>query len=74
MIAVLEAMADSATEELYQAELDSLLNKQDSLLRAPRVQKKIVTHRNTYTIHHKKKDSSNAWPRYSHPEKTTPPR
>lgn len=55
MIAVLEAMADSPTEELYQAELDSLLNKQDSLLRAPRVQKKIVTHRNTYTIHHKKK-------------------
>lgn len=35
MIAVLEAMADSPTEELYQAELDSLLNKQDSLLRAP---------------------------------------
>lgn len=55
MIAVLEAMADSPAEELYQAELDSLLNKQDSLLRAPRVQKKIVTHRNTYTIHHKKK-------------------
>lgn len=55
MIAVLEAMADSPAEALYQAELDSLLNKQDSLLRAPRIQKKIITHRNTYTIHHKKK-------------------
>lgn len=40
MIAVLEAMADSPAEALYQAELDSLLNKQDSLLRAPRIQKK----------------------------------
>lgn len=55
MIAVLEAMADSPAEALYQAELDSLLNKQDSLLKAPRIQKKIITHRNTYTIHHKKK-------------------
>lgn len=55
MIAVLEAMADSPTEDLYQAELDSLLNKQDSLLRTPRVQKKTVTHHNTYTIRHKKK-------------------
>lgn len=55
MIAVLEAMANSPAEALYQAELDSLLNKQDSLLRAPRIQKKIITHRNTYTIHHKKK-------------------
>lgn len=55
MIAVLEVMTNSPTEQLYQAELDSLLYKQDSLLRAPRVQKKIVTHRNTYTIHHKKK-------------------
>lgn len=55
MIAVLEAMADSPTEEFYQAELNSLLEKQDSLLKAPRVQKKVVTHHNTYTIRHKKK-------------------
>lgn len=55
MFAVIEAMQDNPTDALYQQELDSLIASQDSLLNAPHIRRKVVTHHNSYTIRHKKK-------------------
>ncbi len=55
MILVLEAMAQNPAEELYQQQIDSLILQQDSLLSSTHVRRRIVTHHNTYTIHHKPK-------------------
>lgn len=55
MILVLEAMAQNPAEELYQQQIDSLILQQDSLLNSTHVRRRIVTHHNTYTIHHKPK-------------------
>lgn len=55
MILVLEAMTQNPAEELYQQQIDSLILQQDSLLNSTHVRRRIVTHHNTYTIHHKPK-------------------
>lgn len=52
---VLEAMKQSPTEELYKQQIDSLIMKQDSLINGTHVQRKIITHHNSYTIRHKPK-------------------
>ena len=43
------------TDQIYQEQLDSLIAQQDSLLSTPHVRRKVITHHNSYTIHHKKK-------------------
>lgn len=55
MYAVLEAMRNTPTDQIYQEQLDSLIAQQDSLLSTPHVRRKVITHHNSYTIHHKKK-------------------
>lgn len=55
MILAMEALRQSPTDELYKQQLDSLITEQDSILSSTHVRRKIVTHRNTYTIHHKPK-------------------
>ena len=56
MRSVLEALRQNPTDELYRQQLDSLISQQDSLLsNATRVKRKVITHHNSYTIHHKKK-------------------
>lgn len=55
MYAVLDAMHKAPTMTLFQQQLDSLIATQDSLLNAPHIQRKVVTHHNSYTIRHKKK-------------------
>ena len=55
MVLVLEAMKQSPTDELYRQQLDSLIMQQDSILRSTHVRRRVVTHRNSYTIHHKPK-------------------
>lgn len=55
MYAVLEAMWNTPTDQIYQEQLDSLIAQQDSLLSTPHVRRKVITHHNSYTIHHKKK-------------------
>ena len=55
MIAVLESMKEIPTDELYQQQLDSLIAQQDSILTNSHVHKRVVTHHNSYTIHHKPK-------------------
>lgn len=55
MILVLEAMKQSPTDELYRQQLDSLIMQQDSILSSTHVRRRVVTHRNSYTIHHKPK-------------------
>lgn len=55
MYAVLEAMRNTPTDQIYQEQLDSLITRQDSLLSIPHIRRKIITHHNSYTIHHKKK-------------------
>lgn len=55
MVLVLEAMKQSPTDELYQQQLDSLIMQQDSILSSTHVRRRVVTHRNSYTIHHKPK-------------------
>lgn len=56
MMLVLEAMRKMPTDELYKQQLDSLILQQDSILRnSTHLHRRIVTHQNTYTIHHKKK-------------------
>lgn len=52
---MLEAMRENPADKIYRQQIDQLIAQQDSLLSAPRVQKKVVTHQNTYTIHHKPK-------------------
>lgn len=53
--AVLEAMRNTPTDQIYQEQLDSLIAQQDSLLSTPHIRRKVITHHNSYTIHHKKK-------------------
>lgn len=55
MVLVLEAMKQSPTDELYRQQLDSLIMQQDSILSNTHVRRRVVTHRNSYTIHHKPK-------------------
>ncbi len=55
MVLVLEAMKQSPTDELYRQKLDSLIMQQDSILSSTHVRRRVVTHRNSYTIHHKPK-------------------
>lgn len=55
MVLVLEAMKQSPTDELYRQQLDSLIMQQDSILSSTHVRRRVVTHRNSYTIHHKLK-------------------
>lgn len=55
MILVLEAMRQSPTDELYRQQLDSLIMQQDSILGSTHVRRRVVTHHNSYTIHHKPK-------------------
>lgn len=55
MLLVLEAMKQSPTDELYRQQLDSLIMQQDSILSSTHVRRRVVTHRNSYTIHHKPK-------------------
>lgn len=55
MILVLEAMKQNPTDELYRQQLDSLIMQQDSILSSTHVRRRVVTHRNSYTIHHKPK-------------------
>lgn len=69
MFAVIEAMQDNPTDALYQQELDSLIASQDSLLNAPHIRRKVVTHHNSYTIRHKKKGFSKDWPTCLLPKK-----
>lgn len=53
---VLEAIRQIPTDELYRQQLDSLIAQQDSVLKSStHLRRKIITHQNTYTIHHKKK-------------------
>ena len=51
MVLVLEAMKQSPTDELYRQQLDSLIMQQDSILSSTHVRRRVVTHRNSYTIH-----------------------
>lgn len=55
MVLVLEAMKQSPTDEMYRQQLDSLIMQQDSILSSTHVRRRVVTHRNSYTIHHKPK-------------------
>lgn len=55
MVLALEAMKQSPTDELYRQQLDSLIMQQDSILSSTHVRRRAVTHRNSYTIHHKPK-------------------
>lgn len=55
MVLVLEAMKQSPTDKLYRQQLDSLIMQQDSILSSTHVRRRVVTHRNSYTIHHKPK-------------------
>lgn len=55
MVLVLEAMKQSPTDELHRQQLDSLIMQQDSILSSTHVRRRVVTHRNSYTIHHKPK-------------------
>ena len=53
---VLATLRQSPTDELYRQQLDSLISQQDSILRnATHLQRRVVTHQNTYTIRHKRK-------------------
>ena len=55
MLRVLEVIRESPTDELYRQQIDSLILQQDSILNSTHVQRRVVTHHNTYTIHHKPK-------------------
>ena len=55
MIAVMEAMSKTPTDMIYRKQLDSLLHEHDSLITESHVRRRVVTHHNTYTIHHEPK-------------------
>ena len=55
MKAVTKALNQIPTDQIYQQQFDSLLIQQDSLLNSSHVRRRVITHRNTYTIHHKPK-------------------
>lgn len=52
---MLEAMRENPADKIYRQQIDQLIAQQDSLLNTTHVQRKVVTHQNTYTIHHKPK-------------------
>lgn len=53
--AVTKALKRIPTEQIYQQQFDSLLTQQDSLLNSSHIRRRVITHHNTYTIHHKPK-------------------
>ena len=53
--AVIKALKQTPTDLIYQQQFDSLLTQQDSMLNSSHVRRRIITHHNTYTIHHKPK-------------------
>ena len=55
MRAVTKALKRIPTDEIYQQQFDSLLIQQDSLLNSSHIRRRVITHHNTYTIHHKPK-------------------
>ena len=55
MLRVLEVIKENPTDELYRQQLDSLILQQDSILNTAHVRRHVVTHHNSYTIHHKPK-------------------
>lgn len=55
MLAVLEALSTTPTDIIYRKQLDSLLHEHDSLITESHVRRRVVTHHNTYTIHHEPK-------------------
>ena len=55
MLAVLDAMSTTPTDIIYRKQLDSLLHEHDSLITESHVRRRVVTHHNTYTIHHEPK-------------------
>ena len=55
MLSVLEAIKENPTDELYRQQLDSLILQQDSILSSTHVRRRVVTHHNSYMIHHKPK-------------------
>ena len=55
MRAVTKAMQRVPTDEIYQQQFDSLLTQQDSLINSSHVRRRVITHHNTYTIHHRPK-------------------
>lgn len=55
MWAVTKALQRTPTDQIYQQQFDSLLTQQDSLLNSSHIRRRIITHHNTYTIHHKPK-------------------
>ena len=55
MKAVTKALNQTPTDQIYQQQFDSLLIQQDSLLNSSHIRRRVITHRNTYTIHHKPK-------------------
>ena len=55
MLRVLEIIEENPTDELYRQQLDSLILQQDSLLSNTHVRRRVVTHHNSYTVHHKPK-------------------
>ena len=55
MRAVTKALQRTPTDQIYQQQFDSLLVQQDSLLNSSHIRRRVITHHNTYTIHHKPK-------------------
>lgn len=55
MKAVTKALNQTPTDQIYQEQFDSLLIQQDSLLNSSHIRRRVITHHNSYTIHHKPK-------------------
>ena len=55
MRAVIKALQRTPTDVIYQQQFDSLLTQQDSLLNSSHIRRRVITHHNTYTIHHRPK-------------------
>lgn len=55
MLSVLEVIKENPTDELYRQQLDSLILQQDSILNNTHVRRHVITHHNSYMIHHKPK-------------------
>lgn len=55
MIAVMEAMQQTPTDQIYREQLDSMLQQHDSLINKTQVKRRVITRHNTYTIRHERK-------------------
>lgn len=55
MKAVTKALNQTPTDQIYQQQFDSLLIQQDSLINSSHIRRRVITHHNTYTIHHRPK-------------------